>query len=190
MNSNSESVKLFTMMYSFMNNSYGQGASIIDKLKQQGIKGTPEALARATLLFGAPAIAAAVVKGGLPKVDDLAKWLAHASLEEAVSMIPGGSQFMQLVQAARGAGQVAPSAWEQSVIQPVKDVVAVSQGKAPAKPIQDVGNAVGNAFHLSGAGQLGTTLQYLKDVHDGKQHPAGVMDFLHGVAQGSHKPVP
>ena len=189
MNSNSEAVKLFTMMYSFMNNSYGQGASIIDKLKQQGIKGTPEALARATLLFGAPAIAAAVVKGGLPKKDDLGKWLEHASLEEAVSMIPGGSQFMQLVQSARGAGETPTSAWEQSVVQPVKDAVAVAHGQAPARPIQDIGNAIGNAFHLSGSGQLGTTLQYLHDVATHKEHPTGVLDFLHGVAQGPHKAV-
>ena len=103
-------------------------------------------------------------------------------------MIPGGASFMQLVQAARGAGETPAAQWESTVLQPVKDAAKAVQGKAPGKPIQDLGNAIGVLGHVSGAGQLGTSLQYLEDVHTGKEQPQTALDVAQGMTVGAkHK---
>ena len=50
--------------------------------------------------------------------------------------------------------------------------------------VQDLANTIGEWAHIGGLGQAGKTLQYLRDIHDGKQHPESVGQFVHDAALG------
>jgi len=188
MNSKSESVKLLTTMYQFMNNTYGQGANTISALRTPGI-GKPEVLAKAFMQQIVPALVTAfVTKGIWDKKDDIGKWLAEAIGDEAVTALPGGASLLAIAKDQNHAGQLAPMAFAESVVQPTKDLWKISHGEHASKPIQDTANAVGMAFHLSGMGQAGKTLQYADDMRTGKEKPADALEALQGLTVGVHHP--
>ena len=183
MNSKREGVKLFTTMYQFMNNSYGQMASTLGALRNPDI-GKPEVLARAAMQLIVPGIIAAMIKEGMPEKDKLLAWLGRAVADESVGMLPGGAIALSIAQSMPHAGQVAPAALFDAEAQLVRDGIRIAQGKEAHKPIQNLGNAIGIAFQYSGAGQVGKTLQYLYDVKHGKENPTGPIDAVVSAING------
>jgi hypothetical protein len=188
MNSRSESVKLFTQLYQFMNNSYGQASSVVAALRTPGL-GKPEVLARAFTQLMMPGLVVGLLRFGWPTKDNWGKWLTLAQADEMVGMLPGGAQLMSMAENMKGAGDVAPTAFVADFMQPFRDAEHAAEGKSPGKWIQDIGNAVGTAFHIAGLGQAGETLQYLNDVRQGNVKPQGAVDATLGTLNGAHRPL-
>jgi hypothetical protein len=176
----SEVVKMFTMMYGFMNNSLGQALDMSDKLRTSGFS-KPEVLARFMGSIIVPALAAGLVEHH-KKDEGWGEWAAKAITGEVAGMVP-------LVRDAWNAVRGYPSAGMAPLMQtlsygakPFKDAWEAAHGKTIKAPIKDLGNAIGLA--IPGAGQIGTTLQYAADWKAGKQQPKNVADVARGLALG------
>lgn len=176
----SEVVKMFTMMYGFMNNSLGQSLDMADKLRTSGFS-KPEVLARFMGSIIVPALAAGLVEHH-KKDEGWGEWAAKAITGEVAGMVP-------LVRDAWNAVRGYPSAGMAPLMQtlsygakPFKDAWDAAHGKTIKAPIKDLGNAIGLA--IPGAGQVGTTLQYAADWKAGKQQPKNVADVARGLALG------
>lgn len=188
MNSKSESVKMLTMMYQFMNNSYGQMSNTISALRTPGIS-KPEVLGKAFVQQIMPALMTALVTKGLwDKKDDIWKWVGEAILDEQVASLPGGASLLAVAKDQSHAGQLAPMAFAESVTQPGKDLWKVAHGEIPSKPIQDVGNALGVLTGYSGFGAGAKTLQYADDMRTGKERPNNALEAAQGLTIGVHHP--
>jgi len=191
LNTDSEGLKLFTTLYGFMNNTYGQTADAWDKLHTAGISNTP-VLARTFMALIVPAIWAGLLKGGPDEKKDESwgHWSAAAIAEEVAAQVPFVRDAASMVEGYKGAGMVPPENWVATMVQALKDIYkATGDEESKGSPIRDVANAVGMGLHLPGAGQIGTSLQYLENVRTGKESPENVFDFARGLVTG-HGPRP
>lgn len=183
MSSNSEAVKMLGTIYGFQNNTYGQLRDISDKaVTTRGNK--PELFGKALAVLVAPAVMAALLSpSGDDKHDNLVWWMGKALLGEVASTLPLVRNAWQAIE-YRDAGTVPALKILDDVVKTGKDAVSEYQGKK-TKILQDAGNAIGETAHISGGGQLGKSLQYMRDVHDGKQQPQNVLDYAKGLTIGA-----
>jgi hypothetical protein len=183
-NNSSEAVKMFTTLYGFMNNSYGQAADIADKLKTAGIS-NPQTLARGFMALIVPAIWAGYLTEGPPNdKDGWAHWIAKSIGVEVAGMVPFVRDAAAMVEGYSHAGQVGVESFLNTMVGAAKDVYHLATGQHVNAPIKDIANAAGMGLHIPGLGQLGGSAQYLADVATGKQHPKGPLDVAEGVALG------
>lgn len=183
-NNSSEAVKMFTTLYGFMNNSYGQAADIADKLKTAGIS-NPQTLARGFMALIVPAIWAGYLTEGPPKdKDGWAHWIAASIGTEVAGMVPFVRDAAAMVEGYSHAGQVGVESFLNTLVGAGKDIVNLATGQHVNAPIKDIANAAGMGLHIPGLGQLGGSAQYLADVATGKQRPQGPLDVAEGVALG------
>jgi hypothetical protein len=186
----SEGVKMFTTLYGFMNNSYGQMADSVNKLQTPGIA-KPEVLARTLMAIIVPALWAELISEGLPhKLDsagEWALWSAKAITGEVAGMVPVVRDAWSMAKGFSHAGVVGAESWMSTMVNAGRDVVHLAQGKEVKKPIQDISDAVGMGLHIPGLGQLGKSAQYMADVSNGKQHPENAGQYIKGVLIGPPK---
>lgn len=184
LNTSSEALKMFTTMYGFMNTSYGQALDGWDKLQTAGI-GKPEVLARTTMALIMPALWAAALTSGAPNKDNWASWLGKAITGEVAGMVPFVRDAYSMFEGYSHAGQVGAESWLEAMVQASHDVYKLAKGQPVKAPIKDIANAAGMSLHIPGLGQLGTSMQYLADVHAGKQPaPKGPGEALKNVLLG------
>jgi hypothetical protein len=186
MNTNNEGVKMFTTLYGFMNNTYGQATDILDKFKTAGI-GNPELLGRAFAALLMPAMVAGAVSEGVPSDDKggVWHWMAKAIAGEAAGTLPFVRDAYTMVEAYQHAGQVGAESWMNTMVQPLIDAYKIAVGKEVKRPISDVANAVGTGLHIPGLSQAGATAQYLHDEYTGDQpEPDDFGDVFNGVIKG------
>jgi hypothetical protein len=183
-NNSSEAVKMFTTLYGFMNNSYGQAADIADKLKTAGIS-NPQTLARGFMALIVPAIWAGYLTDGPPNdKDGWAHWIAKSIAVEVAGMVPFVRDAASMVEGYSHAGQVGVESFLNTLVGAGKDVYHLATGQHVNAPIKDIANAAGMGLHIPGLGQAGGSAQYLADVASGKQHPKDALDVAEGVALG------
>jgi hypothetical protein len=183
-NTSHEGVKMFTTLYGFMNNTYGQGTDMVDKLKTAGIS-NPQTLARAFMVLIMPAIWAGYLTEGPPGPDEgWAHWIAKAIGTEVAGMVPFVRDAAAMVEGYSHAGQVGVESFMNTLISAGKDVVHLAEGKPVNAPIKNIANAVGMGLHIPGLGQAGGSAQYMADVAAGKQRPANALEYAQGVALG------
>ncbi|MGF6738508.1 hypothetical protein [Paraburkholderia atlantica] len=183
-NNSSEAVKMFTTLYGFMNNSYGQAADIADKLRTAGIS-NPQTLARGFMALIVPAIWAGYLTEGPPNdKDGWAHWIAKSIGTEVAGMVPFVRDAAAMVEGYSHAGQVGVESFLNTLVGAGKDVVRLATGQHVNAPIKDIANALGMGLHIPGLGQLGGSAQYLADVATGKQRPKDALDVAEGVALG------
>jgi hypothetical protein len=183
-NNSSEAVKMFTTLYGFMNNSYGQAADIADKLRTAGIS-NPQTLARGFMALIVPAIWAGYLTEGPPSdKDGWAHWIAKSIAIEVAGMVPFVRDAAAMVEGYSHAGQVGVESFLNTLVSAGQDVVKLATGQHVNAPIKDIANAAGMGLHIPGLGQAGGSAQYLADVASGKQRPQGPLDLAEGVALG------
>lgn len=183
-NNSSEAVKMFTTLYGFMNNTYGQAADIADKLKTAGIS-NPQTLARGFMALIVPALWAGYLTDGPPNdKDGWAHWIAKSIGTEVAGMVPFVRDAAAMVEGYEHAGQVGVESFLNTLVGAGKDVVRLATGQHVNAPIKDIANAAGMGLHIPGLGQAGGSAQYLVDVATGKQHPKDALDVAEGVALG------
>ena len=166
----SEGVKLFTTLYGFMNNSYGQMADSANKFMTPGM-GKPEVMARTFMAIIVPALWAEFLTDGLPKkADDWAHFVGKAITGEVAASVPLVRDAWSMAQGFSHAGVVGAESWMSTLVNGGKAIYKLTQGEASkGKPIQAVADALGMGLHIPGLGQLGKSAQYLTDVHTGAQ---------------------
>ena len=179
---------LFGTIYGFMNNTYGQLGDMMDKTVIGGhFQNKPALVARAMATIIAPALMAQWVSGGTPDEDKEPwyKWAGKAITGEIAGTVPFVRDAWSMIERGdtSSAGTTAPIRIVGDTVKAAIDGYKNVHGQS-AKTIQDVSNAVGELFHIGGLGQAGKSLQYLKDVHDGKQDPKTAHDFVTGVTIG------
>lgn len=187
---------LFGTIYGFMNNTYGQLGDLMDKTVVGGhFQNKPAIVARAMATLIAPALMAAWVSEGTPNKDNKENplwWSMKAIMNEVAGTVPFVREAANAVNYARhGDMKSAMAEAAQNpvfriagdVMQSAADVYKVAQGKS-SRVVSDVANALGELFHIGGLGQAGKSLQYLEDVHTGKQNPKSLKDFATGVTIG------
>jgi hypothetical protein len=183
-NNSSEAVKMFTTLYGFMNNTYGQTADIVDKLRTAGIS-NPQTLARGMMALIVPAIWAGYLTDGPPNdKDGWAHWIAKSIGVEVAGMVPFVRDAAAMVEGYSHAGQVGVESWLNTMVTAGKDVARIATGQHANAPIKDIANAAGMGLHIPGLGQVGATAQYAADVASGKQHPANAAEYVQGLALG------
>jgi hypothetical protein len=177
----SEAMKMFTTLYSFMNNAYGQQLDGFDKLRTAGISNSP-VLARAFMSLIVPALVAEWTRENFPKegtVAGWAKWTGKAITDECAATVPFVRDAVSMVEGYKGAGMVASENWLASLVAAGKDIAT-----GTGKPIRDFANAAGMALHIPGLGQLGSSAQYAEDVKTGKKTPQSQAELVKGVIVG------
>lgn len=183
-NNSSEAVKMFTTLYGFMNNTYGQTADIVDKLKTAGIS-NPQTLARGFMALIVPAIWAGYLTDGTPNdKEGWGHWIGKAIGGEVAGMVPFVRDAAAMVEGYSGAGVVGVESFLSTLVGASKDVAKIATGQHANAPIKDIANAAGMGLHIPGLGQLGGTAQYVADVASGKQHPKTATDVAEGVLLG------
>lgn len=176
---------LFGTIYGFMNNTFGQLADIKDKATAENSSFTSNPLiaARLTATLIIPAVMAQWI-GGSAKNDPWYEWGAKAITGELAGTVPFVRDAWSMIEYAKGeADTVGPLRIVQDVVNSVRDAYGETQGKS-TQILSDVANAIGELAHVGGAGQAGKSLQYLRDVHTGKQQPHGAVDVIKGVTVG------
>jgi hypothetical protein len=144
-------------------------------------------LARTFAAVIVPALWAGYLKGK-DKADSWAEWVAKSIAGEVAGSYPFVRDAESMWEGMTHAGQVGVESWMQTEVQAVHDLYNAAQGKGAGKVVQDVANAAGEGLHIPGLGQLGKAAQYVKDVHDGKQHPKDALEYLKGLTIGAPKP--
>lgn len=179
LNNSSEAMKMFTTLYGFMNNSLGQQLDGFDKLRTGGINNSP-VLARSFMAIIVPALWAAYLTHGVPdkNKESWAAWIGKAIGSEVASTVPFVRDAVGIIEGFHNAGMVAAENWLATMIQAGTDV-AKGNGK-----VKNIANAAGMGLHIPGLGQIGTSVQYVKDVHSGKEHPANAAEYAQGVITG------
>jgi len=187
MNNQSEAVKMFTTLYGFMNNSYGQQLDAVDKLRTAGIDNTP-VLARTFMAIIVPALwAAYLTHGGADsdKGESWGTWTAKAIAGEVASSVPFVRDAVGMVEGYRNAGMVSAENWLSTIVSAAKSTYkAATDPNAKGHWIRDTANAVGMGLHVPGLGQAGQSLQYLEDVRTGKEQPHDAAEYAKGVVTG------
>lgn len=185
----SEALRMFTMIYGFMNNSYGQLADSVSKFRTPGL-GKTTILARTFMAMIVPAIWAELLNDGVPSKDELAHFIGMALVSETAGAIPGARDVVSFVKGYQSAGVVGAEAWlgmmTKGVIQTGKYVTGNSAtGRVPVSPVMDM---VGAGLHIPGLGQAGKTLQYLTDIETGHQpKPTSAFELIKNAAIGPPK---
>jgi len=183
----SEVIKTYTMLYGFMNNTYGQIADSVNKFQTPGMA-KPEILARTFMAIIVPGLWAGwLSEGGLKEGENIFEWAAKAITGEVAGTVPLVRDAYSMIQDNRNAGVVGAESWISRVVRGGKDVVQLAQGKEPKKLIQDVADAAGMGLHIPGLGQIGKSLQYMRDVSNGEQQPANALEYAQGMVVGGHK---
>lgn len=187
MNNTSEAVKMFTTLYGFMNNSYGQQLDAIDKLRTAGIDNTP-VLARTLMAIVVPALWAAYLTHGSADTDkgeSWAGWTAKAIAGEVAASVPFVRDAVSMVEGYRNAGLVSAESWLATMVAAGKGLYkAGTDPNYQGKWIRDTANAVGMGLHIPGLGQVGTSAQYLADVQAGKEQPQSAAEMSKGAVTG------
>lgn len=186
MNTNSESVKMFTVLYGFMNNTYGQVSDIADKVRTSGL-GHPAVLGRTFAALLVPALWAGYLNDGSPDHDKhgFVHWISKAIMGEIAGMVPVVRDGYSMFEEHRGAGLVAAESWLAMMVKPIVDVAKMAEGKPPKAPIKDFADAAGAGLHIPGLGQAGATAQYYSDISTGAQpKPANTKEFIEGTMKG------
>lgn len=181
----SEGVKLFTTLYGFMNNSYGQQLDAFDKLRTNGISNAP-VLARTFMAIIVPALWAGYLTHGGKKDDEgWAAWVGKAILGEVAASVPLMRDAYSMAEGYSHAGMVATESWFANIVLAGKDILHMAQGdSSKGSPAKDILNTIGTSLHIPGMGQLGTSIQYLANVKSGKEAPQNALEFAKGVALG------
>ena len=182
-----EAIKMFTTLYGFMNNTYGQLADSVSKFNTPGI-GKPEIMARTFMAIIVPALWAGYLTEGAPKDKDekgWALWAAKAITGEISGTVPFVRDAWSIAEGF--SGSVAPDDWLSTLIHAGKDIYKVAAGDKVKHPISDIADALGMGLHIPGMGQIGKTLQYGVDAARGKEHPANPVELVKGALLGSHK---
>ena len=180
-----EGVKMFTTLYGFMNNTFGQVTDTVSKMRTVGIN-RPETLARAFMALIVPGMWAGILTHGVPTKDDWDKWLLQTQSAELMGMIPFARDLYSFFEGYRHAGVIGAESWMQSVAQPIVDTWKTAQGSDVHGKISHLADAVGMGLHIPGLGQLGKTAQYLWDVHTGRQQPASKGQLVEEALLGTH----
>jgi GNAT superfamily N-acetyltransferase len=183
--SNSESIKMFTTLYGFMNTSYGQQLDGFDKLRTAGISSSP-VLARTFMAIVIPALwAHTITHGGTKDDESWGAWIAKAILGEIAASVPFVRDAVSMVQGYKNAGMVPVESLMAQLVLAVKDISHQVQGDGKGgNAIKDVLNVVGTGLHIPGLGQLGSTLQYEADVRSGKENPKDGLEHIKGLVLG------
>ena len=170
-----EGMKLFTTLYGFMNNTYGQLADSASKLRDPGIS-NPAVLARTFMSIIVPSLWAGYLADPKKKGDSWAGWVAQSIAGEVSGAVPFVRDAKSMWEGMTHAGQVGVESWMQTEVQAAHDLFNAAQGKGSGKVVQDVANAVGEGLHIPGLGQLGKSLQYVEDRRTGNAPtPAGTL---------------
>ena len=183
---------LMGTIYGFMNNTYGQQRDMYDKAFSGGqFDNNPALVARAVAAVVVPAMLAAWVSNGGPQQDEnKAAWVAKALGMEMAGTIPFVRDAASMIEYKGGSSEIAPIHAIHDVIKSGQDVNDELHGKH-SKIVQDLANAIGEWAHIGGLGQAGKTLQYLRDVHDGKTpKPTTVPEAIHDATLGPKHPKP
>jgi hypothetical protein len=187
MNSRNEGIKMFTTLYGFMNNTYGQAANFIDQIKTPGYS-KPEALARAFTALIVPALWAGLLTHGSPtddkNKDHIGHWFAQALGGEAAGMVPFVRDAYNFIEGYRGAGLNGIESWLSTVTKPITDAYKVYEGHEVKTGIRDTADALGTGLHIPGLGQAGASAQYLYNVNQGKENPQDAGDVAAGLMKG------
>ena len=183
----SEAIKMFTTLYGFMNNTYGQMADSVNKFQTPGMN-KPEILARTFMAIIVPAIWAGwLTEGGLKEGESAFEWAAKAITGDVAGTVPMVRDAYAMVEGYRNAGVVGAESWLSTLTKAGGDVVKVAQGKEPKKLVADVADAIGMGLHIPGLGQIGKSAQYIRDVSNGEQNPANALEYAQGMLVGTHK---
>jgi len=184
-NSQNEGVKMFTTLYGFMNNTYGQTANMIDQFKTAGYS-KPEALAKGFAALIVPAIWAGLLTEGTPSddKDGVLHWMSKAIAGEAAGMAPLVRDAYNFVEGYRGAGLVGVESWIATMTKPFIDAYRVWEGHENKTAIRDTADALGVGLHIPGLGQVGASAQYIYNVHTGNENPQSAADWAAGLARG------
>ena len=187
LNTDSEALKMFTTLYGFMNTTYGQLADSLDKLHTEGVS-KPAIIARTLMAVVVPALWAGFLTHGKPdpsKDESWGGWMAKAIGSEVAATVPFVRDAVGMIEGYKNAGLVSVENWLAAMVTAARSSYqAATNPDSKANVIKDVSNAAGMGLHIPGAGQLGTSLQYLENVREGKEHPEGVGDFMLGLAKG------
>lgn len=185
MNTRNEAVKMFTTLYGFMNNTYGQVANAVDRFKTPGVS-RPETLARLLGAVLVPAMWAGVLVEGNPADDKegVGHWMAKAIGAEAAGCVPLVRDAFNFVQGYRGAGLVGVESWLSTMTKPFIDAYRAWEGHDNKTAIRDTADAIGVGLHIPGLGQAGATAQYLYNVEQGKEHPRSTGEWASGLVKG------
>jgi hypothetical protein len=187
MNSRNEGIKMFTTLYGFMNNTYGQAANFIDQIKTPGYS-KPEALARAFAALIVPALWAGILTHGSPtddkNKDNIGHWFAQALGGEAAGMVPFVRDAYNFIEGYRGAGLNGIESWLSTVTKPITDAYKAYEGHDVKTVIRDTADALGTGLHIPGLGQAGASAQYLYNVKQGKENPKDAGDLAEGIIKG------
>lgn len=181
---------LLGIIYGFQNNTYGQLSGMIDQV-MTGKGDRPAVLAKAMAVLVAPSVAAYYLsQGGVQDDEHWYSWMAKAITGEVASTVPLVREAWTMIEQRMAHREVDPGA--MPVLKMLADVVKTGgdlydefEGKE-TKVIQDAANALGEWLHIGGLGQAGKTLQYMRDVHDGKQQPQSAAEAVQGATIGVH----
>lgn len=184
-----EAVKTMTMLYGFMNNTYGQNVDMIDKLRT-GKFGKPELFARAFATILVPGIATELINNGGPDDDKLGTklgFIAKSVAGEEVGSVPYIRDALALMDGYHGKGTPSES-WMQNVGEISHDAYRAYKGDpVNGKPIQTLADTLGVTLHLP-LGQAGKTAQYGYDVYQHKiPAPQSIGEGVHDALLGHKK---
>lgn len=183
---------LFGAIYGFMNNTYGQIRDMSDKAFTDGShwQNNPAIAARlfATVLI--PALCTQWVKDYGPNAEEdegWAHWIAKAIAGEVAATVPFVRDAVSMLEYDKADATVAPLRYLTDTYKVGKDVVKEFKGES-SRIIQDLGNLVGELFHIGGLGQAGKSGQYIRDVLTGNvPEPANAGVAVRDVLLGHHK---
>lgn len=181
---------LFGTIYGFMNNTYGQTRDMFSKAFTRGnFNNNPALVARAMATVIMPAVIAHWVSHGGPddsKDESWYGWVLKAIGGEVGAMVPFVRDATAMLTWEHTDNAVAPLRLVSDAIKSGKDIGKEAQGQQ-SKIIQDMANTIGEWAHIGGLGQAGKSLQYLRDVQNGKQNPQSAADYAQGMTIGVHK---
>ena len=175
---------LLATIYQFGNNTKGQLDAHLDQLLT-GTRNKAQVFGSSMAVFLAPALMAGWVAGDF---DDKTPW--WKSVGQAVTGEIAGTVPLVREIASAIVRQEPDKIMEIPALKPVADAIRAmidaykEAGGHSTRLIKDAMNAVGELFHIAGLGQAATSIQYLKDVQDGKQDPKNAKDFVTGVTIG------
>lgn len=189
---NSETMKLFTMFYSYFNAFYNRQRQLVRDARDASLTDVPDLLARSFWLIIAPALFGAYASGQGPGEDeDWGAWAARKSFFNLFMGVPfvrdiaSGTERLAAGEYTRGAQFMPVTQMAETLFLKIpKEAVKLATGEDQSDTfIKTIANAAGYAMRLP-TGQLGNTAQFLYDVADGTQDPRGLKEWIDGLAYG------
>lgn len=189
---NSETMKLFTMFYSYFNAFYNRQRQLVRDTREAGLADVPDLLARSFWLVIAPALFGAYAGGQGPGEDeDWGAWAARKSFFNLFMGVPfvrdiaSGTERLVAGEYTRGAQFMPVTQMAETLFLKIpKEAVKLASGEDQSDTfIKTLANAAGYATRLP-TGQFGNTAQFLYDVTDGTQDPRGLKEWMDGLAYG------